>query len=219
MENIVIYGAGGFAREVFQLIEDINKKNKLYNFLGFVQDNSKNLEEKIYGFPILDGMNWLEKHKETLVVIGIGNTCAKRKIAMRLEEQNINSPVLIHPNVIAGRNVEFGKGSIICASNVITVDIKIGMHVILNLDCTVGHDAIIEDFSTVAPGSHISGNVHIGQGTDVGTGSSIIQGMQIGAWSVLGAGAVVSKNIPDNVTAVGVPARPVKEREPGWHLL
>jgi sugar O-acyltransferase (sialic acid O-acetyltransferase NeuD family) len=219
MENIVIYGAGGFAREVFQLITDINQKNKKYNFLGFIEDNSQNLGENIYGFPVLDGMKWLEKNKETLVVIGIGNTSVKRKIAMRLAEQNVNSPILIHPSVICGRNVDFGAGSIICASNVITVDIKFGKHVILNLDCTVGHDAVIEDYSTVAPGSHISGNVQIGQGTDVGTGSSIIQGVKIGAWSVLGAGAVVSKNIPDNVTAVGIPARPVKEREIGWHLL
>jgi sugar O-acyltransferase (sialic acid O-acetyltransferase NeuD family) len=219
VENIVIYGAGGFAREVFQLLEDINKKNKLYNFLGFVDDNSQNSDAKIYGFPILGGMKWLEENKDTLVVIGIGNTSVKRKIAARLEEKNINSPILVHPNVVVGRNVQFGKGSIICASNVITVDIKIGTHVILNLDCTIGHDAVIEDFCTIAPGSHISGNVHIGQGVDIGTGSSIIQGIQIGAWSVLGAGAVASKDIPDNVTAVGVPARPVKEREVGWHLL
>jgi sugar O-acyltransferase (sialic acid O-acetyltransferase NeuD family) len=219
MKNIAIYGAGGFAREVFQLIVDINQKNEIYNFLGFIEDNSEKLDEKIYGFPILDGMNWLENKKETLVVIGIGNTSVKRKVALRLTEWNINSPTLIHPSVICGRNVKFGTGSIICASNVITVDIKFGEHVILNLDCTVGHDAVIEDFSTIAPGSRISGNVHIGEGTDVGTGSSIIQGIQVGAWSVLGAGAVVSKNIPSNVTAVGIPARPVKEREIGWHLL
>ena len=138
---------------------------------------------------------------------------------MKLTEHGLHSPTLIHPTVVCGRNVDFGTGSIICASNTITVDIKFGKYVTLNLDCTVGHDAIIEDYVTIAPGSHISGNVHISQGADVGTGSSIIQGMRVGAWSVLGAGAVVSKDIPDNVTAVGIPARPVKEREIGWHLL
>jgi sugar O-acyltransferase (sialic acid O-acetyltransferase NeuD family) len=219
MNNIAIYGAGGFAREVFQLICDINQNKKIYNFLGFIEDDSNKVGEEIHGFPILDGMNWLAENKETHVVIGIGNTSIKRKIAVRLTEKNIISPILIHPNVICGSNVHFGAGSIICASNVITIDIKFGQHVTLNLDCTVGHDVLIGDYSTIAPGSHISGNVYIGEGVDVGTGSSIIQGIHVGNWSILGAGAIVSRNIPDNVTAVGIPARPVKERDIGWHLL
>jgi sugar O-acyltransferase (sialic acid O-acetyltransferase NeuD family) len=219
MKNIVIYGTGGFAREVFQLLSDINEKEKVYNFLGFIDDDLEKLGQYLYNYPILGNIEWLETNRDVLVTIGIGNTVSKRKIAARLDSKGIKSPILIHPSVIVGQNVEFGQGSIICALNVITVDIKFGQHVILNLDCTVGHDAVIQDFVTVSPGSHISGNVHIGEGVDIGTGSSLIQGVHVGSWSILGAGSVVSKNIPQDVTAVGIPARPVKERENGWHLV
>jgi sugar O-acyltransferase (sialic acid O-acetyltransferase NeuD family) len=218
MENIVIYGTGGFAREVFQLILDINRQRKKYNFLGFIDDNIEKLNKQIYNYPVLGNLKWFETNKDVLAIIGVGNTSSRRKIAINLGLMSIKSPILIHPNAIIGQNVDFGQGSVICASNNITVDVKFGQHIILNLDCTVGHDVVIQDFVTVSPGCHISGNVYIGEGVDIGTGSSLVQGVQVGSWSILGAGSVVSKNIPQNVTAVGIPARPVKEREDGWHL-
>jgi sugar O-acyltransferase (sialic acid O-acetyltransferase NeuD family) len=218
MENIVIYGTGGFAREVFQLISDINRQGKKYNFLGFIDDNIEKQDKYIYNYPVLGNLDWFATNQDVLAIIGVGNTTSRRKISLNLDLISIKSPILIHPSAIVGQNVEFGQGCVICASNVITVDIKFGKHVIMNLDCTVGHDVVIQDFVTVSPGSHISGNVDIGEGVDIGTGSSLIQGVQVGSWSILGAGSVVSKNIPQNVTAVGIPARPVKEREDGWHL-
>lgn len=219
MKNIVIYGTGGFSREVFQLIFDINKREKTYNLLGFIDDNLEKLNKSIYNYLVLGNIEWFDTNKDVMAVIAVGNTVAKRKIAINLESRGIKSPTIIHPSAIIGRNVKFGQGTIICASNVITVDIKFGQHVILNLDCTIGHDAVIQDFVTISPGSHISGNVQIGEGVDIGTGSTLIQGVQVGSWSILGAGSVVSKNIPQDVTAVGIPARPVKERENGWHLV
>ena len=108
------------------------------------------------------------------------------------------------------RSVSFGKGCIICLSNVLTVNIQIGDFVIANLDCTVGHDAIIEDFVTLYPSVNVSGNVHIETCVEVGTGTNIIQGKKIGEHSILGAGSVVVKDIPANCTAVGAPAIPIK---------
>ena len=92
----------------------------------------------------------------------------------------------------------------------------IGRHVILNLDCTVGHDAVVEDFVTSRPASTSPGNVAIGVGCDLGTGATLIQGVTIGHWTTVGAGAVVVRDLPANVTAVGVPAQPIKERPEGW---
>ena len=97
-----------------------------------------------------------------------------------------------------------------------TTNIELGCHVIVNLACTIGHDSILEDFVTIAPGVNISGNVTIGTGTDLGTGSKIIQGISVGSWTVVGAGAVVNRELPANVTAVGVPAKIIKERPDGW---
>jgi sugar O-acyltransferase (sialic acid O-acetyltransferase NeuD family) len=105
--------------------------------------------------------------------------------------------------------VELGCGNIICAGTIITVNIKIGNHVIINLDCTVGHDTVINDYVTCAPSVNISGQVEIEEGCDIGTNAAIIQGKKIGKWSIIGAGAVVSRDIPPGCTAVGVPAKPL----------
>jgi sugar O-acyltransferase (sialic acid O-acetyltransferase NeuD family) len=109
--------------------------------------------------------------------------------------------------------VTLGEGVIICAGCILTNQITIGNHVIINLDVTIGHDSIIEDFCTLSPGVHISGRNKIGEGANVGTGAVTIQGIVIGRWSIIGAGAVVAQDIPDKVVAVGVPAKPIKQVE------
>ena len=98
----------------------------------------------------------------------------------------------------------------VCAGTVITVDVHIGKHNILNLDCTVGHDAVLEDFVTLYPSVNVSGCVNIGTATEIGTGAQIIQEISIGTGTIVGAGAVVIRNIEDEVTAVGNPAKVIK---------
>ncbi len=117
-----------------------------------------------------------------------------------------------------GNRIELGEGTIICAGDRLATELSVGDHVQLNLDCTVSHDSFLRDFVTVAPGVNISGAVTVGEGCDLGTGAAIIQGVSIGHWSVVGAGAVVVRDLPANVTAVGAPAKPIKERPEGWHL-
>jgi sugar O-acyltransferase (sialic acid O-acetyltransferase NeuD family) len=124
---------------------------------------------------------------------------------------------LVHPLAWVGERVILEEGTIVCAGALMTTDIRVGRHVILNLDCTVGHDCVLEDLVTVAPSVNLSGNVHVGEGCDLGTGATLIQGVTVGAWTVVGAGAVVVRDLPANITAVGVPAQPIKERPAGWH--
>jgi serine acetyltransferase len=88
----------------------------------------------------------------------------------------------------------------------------------LNRHCNVSHDNVLEDFVTVSPGANLSGNVTLKQGSFIGTGASIIEGKTVGAWAKIGAGSAVIEDIPDNATAVGVPATVVKTRPAGWHL-
>jgi sugar O-acyltransferase (sialic acid O-acetyltransferase NeuD family) len=123
----------------------------------------------------------------------------------------VSFPTLIHPNVIIGHDfVNIGEGSIICASNIITVNINIGKFVILNLQCTVGHDTSIKDYCSFMPSVNISGEVLIEEGVYVGTGAKIINLLSIGKNSIIGSGAVVAKSLPANCTAVGIPAKPIK---------
>ncbi len=212
MKDIVIIGAGGFGREVAWLIEDINKVNNEWNIVGFVDDNKSIQGTEINGYKVVGDIDWL-KEQELYVVNAIGDPITKKKIIEKLDSSKNQYPVLIHPSVMYSESVNFGEGSIICAGNIITVNIEIGKHVIVNLDCTIGHDANIGDYSTILPSVNVSGFVKTEECVSVGTGSAVIQGVNIGRNTVVGAGAVVVKDLPANCTAVGSPAKPIKFHE------
>lgn len=214
MKKIAIIGAGGFGREVKTIIDAINKIMPTYNFIGFYDDGfAKN--EIINGFPVLGPISSLNNAEEELcVIIAVGNPLTKEKIYTKLVNKNLVFPNLIHPSVIMSDNfVKLGIGCIICAGTIITCNIQIHNFITLNLACTVGHDTTINDFCSFMPSVNISGEVIIKKCVYVGTGAKIINQLEIGENTIVGAGAVVSKTLPNNCTAVGVPAKPIKFHE------
>jgi sugar O-acyltransferase (sialic acid O-acetyltransferase NeuD family) len=215
MRNIVIYGAGGFAREVAQLIEDINKQGLLFNILGYIDDNKENTGKELNGYPVLGTSDWLTSQEEEIAVaVAVGAPKTKRAIVEKLKNRNnIQFPNLIHPSLQISEYNVLGKGNIICEGNILTCNIQIKDFVTINLNCTVGHDTILGNYCTILPNSSISGNVHFKEGVDFGTNATIIQGVEVGEYSIIGAGAVVVKDIPSHCTAVGMPAKPIKFHE------
>lgn len=214
MENIVIIGVGGFGREVKVLIDQINKIEKKYTILGFY-DDAIDCKSHYNGIPFLGTIDHLNQTKNsTAVALGIGDPATKTKIIKRLNNNNLSFPTLIHPSVqISEDEIMLGQGTIICGGCIITCNIEIGNFVTLNLCCTVGHDTIIKDFASFMPSVNISGEVLIEEQVYVGTGAKIINQLQIGKGTIVGAGAVVSKTLPSNCTAVGIPAKPIKFHE------
>ncbi|MFY9446108.1 MAG: acetyltransferase [Dethiobacteria bacterium] len=211
--KLVIIGAGGFAREVAWLIEDINKDKKQLDLIGFIDENEANHGKVLNGYPVLGGFDYLANtriNEQLYAVCAVGNPVSKKKLVQKATEYGLKFTNLIHPSINISKSVELGTGNIICAGNILTVNISIGSHVIVNLNCTVGHDVICHDYTTILPGASVSGNVVINNGCDIGTNASIIQGITIGEWSIIGAGAVVVRDIPPHCTAVGVPAKPIK---------
>lgn len=212
MKKIVICGAGGFGREVAWLIENINRVEPQWNMIGFV-DNTLQLKGKIINkYPVLGDESWFDSIEEPIfTVCAVGSSKGRKSWIERISNyKNIKFAKLIDPSVKISNIVHIGEGTIICAGTIITVNIEIGSHVIINLDCTVGHDAVISDYCTINPSVNVSGNVHINSVTEIGTGTNIIQATTIGTNSIIGAGSVVTKDIPDFCTAVGIPARSIK---------
>lgn len=212
MKDIVIAGAGGFGREVKFIIDRINKVQSTFNLLGFYDDNT-DLPDTINGIPLLGTTeDLLNYNKPINVVLGIGVPNIKKAIVNKLSKSDfITFPTLIDPNAIIGDdNIQIKEGTIICAGVVVTCDIQIEKFVTLNLSCTVGHDTVIKDFSSFMPSVNISGEVLIEESVYVGTGAKIINQLEIGAETIVGAGAVVAKSLPEKCTAVGIPAKPIK---------
>lgn len=212
MKPLYIIGAGGFGREVAWLVERINEISPVWDFRGFIDDNQALWNREVDGYKIHGGCSILEQSKEDVwCVFAIGNAAIRFSGVKRLQSLgHIHFAALVDPDVKMSSSVTIGEGSIICAGTILTVDICIGSHNIINLDCTIGHDVVLEDFVTLYPSVNISGCVKIGNTTEIGTGSQIIQGIEIGSGNIIGAGSVVIKNLQSDVTAVGVPVKVVK---------
>lgn len=213
MRDVVILGAGGFAREAYWVFLEDNRDKAKWNVLGFIDENPDNHGKMLCEIPVLGGVDWLKAHARPglQALCGVGNPRTRNKLVSRVEDMGIGFCTVIHPQARMSRWVEVGPGTIITAGNILTTQIRIGAHVLLNLDCTIGHDCVIGDFCTLNPGCHISGNVTFETGVEFGTGAAIIQGKHVGAWSIVGAGAVVTSDIPAYVTAVGVPCKVIKQ--------
>lgn len=211
MKNIAIIGAGGFGREVKTILDSINKVTPSYFFVGFYDDGLQK-GEIVNGFPVLGGVEDINKiNEDCSIIIAIGDPKIKSSIFNKISNARIDFPNVIHPNVLISDDfVEIGVGNIICAGCIITCNIVIKDFVILNLMCTVGHDTTIASFSSFMPSVNISGEVLIEERVYVGTGAKIINQLEIGQNTIVGAGAVVSKSLPENCTAVGIPAKPIK---------
>lgn len=212
LKDLYIVGAGGFGSETAWLVERINKVDPEWDLKGFIDDN-KNLQGQILdGYPVLGNLDYLRRHGcDSWAVIAVGSTSTRKKCVEQLSMSgNLSFATLIDPSVEMSDRVFVGDGSIICAGTTITVDIKIGRHNIINLDCTVGHNSELSDFVTLYPSVNISGNVKVGECTEFGTGANIIQGVTVGGKTVIGAGAVVIRDIEKDVTAVGNPAKVIK---------
>lgn len=216
MKGIVIIGAGGLAREVKFLIDEINKIEKKFDFRGYLVSDLDKLSEYDSKDEVLGDFSWFIKNKQDInVAIGIGNPSHRLKVGKEISDNYANTffPSLIHPNVIYDRaSCEIGKGAIVCSSTIMTVNVKLKDYSFINLCCTIGHEAIIGYGSVLNPTVNISGGVSIGEGVLIGTGAQILQYLKIGANSIVGAGACITKSVPKNEVWGGVPAKLLKTR-------
>lgn len=216
-DGIVIVGAGGFAREALGIFYDLSEDERV---LGFVDDDPELAGQWLDDRLVLGDFRTLRQlgSEGVRYVIGVGHTPTRLAMARACDAAGLRAAAVISPHATVSRFACVESGAIICAASIVNTNARIGAHCIVNLACTIGHDAEIAPYSNLAPGVHVSGYVRVGEECDIGTGTAINQEIAIGEWSVVGAESVVVRDIPANVTAVGVPARPIKERLAGWHL-
>lgn len=199
MQDLIIVGAGGFAREVFAWVP-----KHAYNVVAFYTHDADH--RRLLDVPVISEIK-SQRHLSSKFIIAIGDPKNRAKMWEEIQYAGLDPATIVHPSAIIGHQIDIGAGSIICPGVVLTTNVRIGRGVILNLNSTVGHDCSIDNFVTVSPGANISGNVHLHEFSYVGTNAAIREKVMLGSNSVLGMGAVLTKDLPSGETWCGNPAK------------
>lgn len=207
-KRLLIYGAGGLGLEVLALVKALPE----WEVAGFV-DDSVTPGEIRYGVKVLGGIEVIRQQTEvTSVVLAIGSPLHKAEVIRKIRNEAVQFPVLIHPSVILHLpdTISIGEGTVITAGVILTAEIAIGRHVLLNLNTTVGHHSKIGSYCSIMPGVNIAGNVTLGEAVLVGAGANVINNISVGNNGTIGMGAVVLHPVAEGSTVAGVPAKPIR---------
>lgn len=199
MKTLGIIGASGHGK----VVADIAKKLG-YEEIVFFDDNPE--VDYCGTYPVVGvTQNIFECNCHAFVAIG--NPMVRSRLLEQLEREEKDVPVLVHPSAVVAEDIQLGTGTVVAAGAVINPGARIGKGCIINTCSSVDHDCIVEDYVHVSVGAHVAGTVQIGHHTWIGAGATVSNNLNICANCMIGAGAVVCKDIVEEGTYIGVPAR------------
>jgi sugar O-acyltransferase (sialic acid O-acetyltransferase NeuD family) len=211
MSLLYIIGAGGFGREALAWANAIPASARNWKIAGFLDANPGALDHYACGAEILGDPESYEPQSGDCFICAIGNPTVRLKVTAGLEARGAEFISIIHPKALVGPRVVIGPGTIICPGAILSCDIRVGRHVIINLNSSIGHDAIIEDGCTLSCQVDVTGGAILERGVFAGSHAAILPGIRVGAGAVIGAGSVVVRNVDSGTTVIGVPARKLAE--------
>lgn len=210
MNKIAIYGAGGFGREVFCLIQKINAASPRWEVIGFFDDGKPKGEPVGRYGKVLGGVKELNSWPDSLaVVVAAGCSENMRKIVGGIQSPNITFPNIIHPDVVYAdeESVTMGKGNIVQRNSAFSCDVKMGDFNVFNGGTVLGHDVVLGSYNVLMPAVRISGSTTVGDGNFFGISSIVLQGLKIGNGVTLSAGSVLMRKAKDGKLYIGNPAK------------
>ena len=206
-EPLLIYGAGGLGKEILSWLRMLEE----FEPVGFIDDGIRK-DTMIKGLKVLGGVDVLNSFGTPVnLVLALGDPSSKSILIKMIDAGRVYYPTLKHPSVILQEesSIKIGEGCILTAGCILTTDIHIGSHVLINLNTTIGHDVEIGSCSSIMTGVNVAGSVRIGEGVLVGSGSNILSQVKVGDFSKVGMGSVVIRDVEVDTTVVGVPARKI----------
>ncbi|MGW3649484.1 acetyltransferase [Streptomyces sp. NPDC000878] len=206
MNELVIIGAGGFARETAQAVRDAGK----FELLGHLDDNPELHGTEVDGVPVLGGCDLVHALPEARVVICVGNPrdyAARARLVRRFALPTDRYATVIHPTAAVSATSRVGPGSVLLAHCVLTAAVRVGAHVAVMPHVVLTHDDVVEDYATIASGARLGGGVRLERGVYVGSGALVREGTAVGAWSLVGMGSAVLGDVPPGEVWAGSPAR------------
>lgn len=210
MVDLIIIGAGSVGGHV---ASNLHYYTSEYNLIGFLDDDTSKIGKYFVEYPVLGNIDAIKNYPSSIaIVIGIAFPIIKFNIIRKIKDYGYtNFPSFISKSTWVSKSVSIGEGSIIYPGVTINYNCLIGNFAIINMNCSIGHDCTLEDFVSLAPGVLLGGNTTIGHATQMGIGSKSIQGINVGQNCIVGAGAVIVKEVPNTVVVVGNPAKIIKQ--------
>jgi sugar O-acyltransferase (sialic acid O-acetyltransferase NeuD family) len=201
--ELVIVGAGGFARESAAAATAAG-----WRVLGFVDDDPALHGTTRSGLPILGPTSGIAPGAAVVVCVGNPrNYTARQRIVERLGLPAERYATVVHPAAVVGSGCVVGPGSVLLAGTVLTADVTVGSHVAVMPHAVLTHDDQVGDYATIASGVRLGGGAVLGRGAYVGSGALVREGVTVGAWSLVGMGSVVLRDVPPDEVWAGNPAR------------
>jgi sugar O-acyltransferase (sialic acid O-acetyltransferase NeuD family) len=205
VKRLAVLGASGHGKVIADLAEVVS-----WDEVVFFDDSWPQVSHNGSWSVAGDSQALLDQlSRFTGVVVAIGNNRIRADKLRWLVENAAPIVSLIHPSALISRYAHLGEGCVVMAGVVVNADANIADGVILNTCCSVDHDCSIGACAHISPGARLAGGVRVGAQSWVGIGACVKQLVSIGQQVVVGAGAVVVADLPDGITAVGVPARSI----------
>lgn len=216
MRDLLLVGAGGFARETAEAVRAINARRPTWRLQGFLDDDAALHGADVDGLPVLGAISLIGDRPDPAVVVCTAhprNPFGRKRIVRRLDLPGSRYATVIHPSASIATSTDVGPGTVLLASVVTTAAVRIGAHVGVMPGAVFTHDDVIGDYVTVGAGVRLGGGVRIEEGAYVGAGALVREDLSIGAWALIGMGAVVIRDVPPGEVWVGVPAQPLRRME------
>ncbi|MGZ0656166.1 acetyltransferase [Coraliomargarita sp. W4R53] len=207
MKDLYILGAGGFGREVYGWLCDEQALLQRYRLRGFIDDTATALDDTPIDCQVVASFSDLPDFSNSVFVCGIGNVELKRALCEPMLANGAEFVTLVHPTALIGRNVELGRGVVICPRVTLTCDIEVRDMTMINCHSSAGHDVVIQEWVTVSAHCDLTGGTQVGEGAFLGSGVRVIPNKHIGAHATVGAGSVVIRHVAEGARVFGNPAR------------